>query len=252
MQRRGKRDSNVSRSASERRVTKRTVAYRPAVSIRLSRSLGFSQSPERAARAAPNGVKKGATILLVFRCLNLTVSSRKAFNGVQKGQVHSKKHKPSKKYFCWRSISGSPPAGLKSAAHNHLAVELVQVWPNPFDFWGWWILQSRFSLSLSLPLFLVLFADVLRQHYLSNWSFTMKRCWKTESSSPKACSEIGLRYRRRGTIGQAPSAWSAKSLVGMDRRNERRPYLAASDFWHVGQWAEVHSSSNNEHHPYAW
>ena len=40
MQRRGKRDSNVS-SASERRVTKRTVAYRPAVSIRLSQSLGF-------------------------------------------------------------------------------------------------------------------------------------------------------------------------------------------------------------------
>ena len=41
MQRRDKRDSNVSWSASERRVTKRTVAYRPAVSIRLSRSLGF-------------------------------------------------------------------------------------------------------------------------------------------------------------------------------------------------------------------
>ena len=41
MQRRDKRGSNVSWSASERRVTKRTVAYRPAVSIRLSRSLGF-------------------------------------------------------------------------------------------------------------------------------------------------------------------------------------------------------------------
>ena len=60
----------------------------------------FSQSAERAAGAAPNGVKKGATFLLVFRCLNLTASSRKAFNGVQKGQVHSKKHKLSKKYFC--------------------------------------------------------------------------------------------------------------------------------------------------------
>ena len=57
----------------------------------------FSQSAERAARAAPNGVKKGATFLLVFRCLNHTASSRKAFNGVQKGQGHSKKHKPSKK-----------------------------------------------------------------------------------------------------------------------------------------------------------
>ena len=41
MQRRDNRDSNASRSASQRRVTKRTVAYRPAVSIRLSRSLGF-------------------------------------------------------------------------------------------------------------------------------------------------------------------------------------------------------------------
>ena len=40
----------------------------------------FSQSAERAARAAPNGVKKRATFLLVFRCLNHTASSRKAFN----------------------------------------------------------------------------------------------------------------------------------------------------------------------------
>ena len=41
MQRRDKRDSNVSWNTCQRRVTKRTVAYRPAVSIRLSRSLGF-------------------------------------------------------------------------------------------------------------------------------------------------------------------------------------------------------------------
>ena len=75
----------------------------------------FSQSAERAARAAPNGVKKGATFLLLFRSLNHTDSSRKLFNGVQKGQVHSKKHKPSKKYFCGRSTQGSPPAGLKDS-----------------------------------------------------------------------------------------------------------------------------------------
>ena len=130
MQRRGKRDSNV--SASERRVTKRTVAYRPACLDPLESKLGFShmsiysQSAERAAWAAPNGVKKGATFLLVFRCLNLTVSSQKAFNGVQKGQVHSKKHKLSKKYFCWRSISGSPPAGLnKTQLRLH-----DQIWLN--------------------------------------------------------------------------------------------------------------------------
>ena len=73
----------------------------------------FSQSAEWAARAAPNGVKKGATFLLVFRWLNHTASSRKAFNGVQKGQVHSKKRKPSKKHFCGWSTPGSPPAGLK-------------------------------------------------------------------------------------------------------------------------------------------
>ena len=65
----------------------------------LQSNLGFShmsifnQSAERATRAAPNGVKKGATFLLVFRCLNHTASPRKALNGVQKGQVHSKKHK---------------------------------------------------------------------------------------------------------------------------------------------------------------
>ena len=72
----------------------------------------FNQSAERAARAAPNGVKKGATFLLLFRSLNHTDSSRKPFNGVQKGQVHSKKHKPSKKIFYGRSTQGSPTAGL--------------------------------------------------------------------------------------------------------------------------------------------
>ena len=41
----------------------------------FSRMSIFSQSAEQAARAAPNGVKKGATFLLVFRCLNHTASS---------------------------------------------------------------------------------------------------------------------------------------------------------------------------------
>ena len=41
MQRRDKWDSNVSWGASQRRVTKRTVAYQAAVSIRLSQSLDF-------------------------------------------------------------------------------------------------------------------------------------------------------------------------------------------------------------------
>ena len=71
----------------------------------------FSQSVERPARAAPNGVKKGATFLLDFRCLNHTASSRKAFNRVQKGQVHSKKHKLSKKIFLWTIDSGVTTCG---------------------------------------------------------------------------------------------------------------------------------------------
>ena len=41
MQRREKRDANVSWKTSQRRATNRTVAYRPAVSIRFGRSLGF-------------------------------------------------------------------------------------------------------------------------------------------------------------------------------------------------------------------
>ena len=122
MQRRGKRDSNVSRSASWEESDKAHRSVPTSCLDPLESKLGFShmsifsQSAEWAARAAPNGVKKGATFHLVFHCLNLTVSSRKAFNGVQKGQVHSKKHKLPKKYFCWRSISESPPAGLKLGA----------------------------------------------------------------------------------------------------------------------------------------
>ena len=35
----------------------------------------FSQSAERATRAAPNGVKKGTTFLLVFRCFKVARDS---------------------------------------------------------------------------------------------------------------------------------------------------------------------------------
>ena len=85
-----------------------------------------------------------------------------------------------------------------------------------------------------------------------SWSWTPSyeiKNGKQAAFKPKPCSEMGLRYRRGGIVGQAPSAWSAQSLVGMGRYNERRPNLAASDFGHVGQWAEIHSSGNNEHHP---
>ena len=53
-------------------------------------------------------------------------------NGIQKGQVHSKKQKPSKKHFCWRSTSGSPPTGLKVSSDtimvgSHLKFKLVKM-----------------------------------------------------------------------------------------------------------------------------
>ena len=84
----------------------------------LESKLGFSHmsiishSAERAVRAAPNGVKKGVTFLLVFRCLNHTASSRKALYGVQKGKVHSKKHKPSKNIFVDDRLRGHHPRAL--------------------------------------------------------------------------------------------------------------------------------------------
>ena len=133
------------------------------VNLRISRTveskLGFShlsifsQSAERAARAAPNGVKKGATFLLLFRSLNHTDSSRKPFNGVQKGQVHSKKHKPSKKYFCGRSTQGSPPAGLKQILL--VTTRVITAWPFVVSHW-------RGSLHFSLK------PDPPRDHQSNN------------------------------------------------------------------------------------
>ena len=90
----------------------------------LQSKLGFSHMSilasslsgrhERAARAAPNGVKKGATFVLVFRCFNHTASPPEAFNGVQKDQVQSKKHKPSKNIFVDDRLRGHHPWALRS------------------------------------------------------------------------------------------------------------------------------------------
>ena len=74
-----------------------------------------------AARAAPNGVKEGTTFRLVFRCLNHTFFSWKVFHGFQKGQVHSRKHKLSKKYF-WKMIKSRVTTRRpqrKTALQNH-------------------------------------------------------------------------------------------------------------------------------------
>ena len=113
--RRDKRDSNVSGSVSQRRVATRTVAYRPAVLIRLSRSLGFPTclflgSPLSGRTSGAQWRQERSNFFLVFRCL--TASSRKAFHRLQKGQVHSKKHKLSKKFFLDDRLRGHHPRGL--------------------------------------------------------------------------------------------------------------------------------------------
>ena len=87
----------------------------------------FSQSAEWPHERRPMASRKEQLSSSVFRCLNHTASSRKAFNGVQKGQGHSKKHKPSKKYIYGRSISGSPPAGLREnrLVHKQVTLHLI-------------------------------------------------------------------------------------------------------------------------------
>ena len=65
----------------------------------------FSKSAERAAQAAPNGVKKGATFLLVIRCLNHTASSRKLSMGFRRAKF-TQRNTNRQKNFCGRSIPG--------------------------------------------------------------------------------------------------------------------------------------------------
>ena len=59
----------------------------------------FSQSAERAARAAPNGVKKGATFLLVYRCLNHTASPQKLLMGFRRAKFTQRNTNRSKNIF---------------------------------------------------------------------------------------------------------------------------------------------------------
>ena len=111
--RRDKRDSNVSGSASQRRVTKRTVAYQPAVLIRLSRSLGFPTclflaSPLSGRTSGAQWRQERSNFFLGFRCL--TASSRKAFHGLQKGQVHLRNTNCKKNIF-WMIDSGVTTRG---------------------------------------------------------------------------------------------------------------------------------------------
>ena len=90
----------------------------------------FSQSAERAAWAAPNGIKKGATFFLVFRCLNHTASPPTALNGVQKGQVHSKKHKPSKNIFVHDRLRGHHPRASISVNNPRFDKAMEKIYPS--------------------------------------------------------------------------------------------------------------------------
>ena len=94
--------------------------------LRFSHMSFFETVRLAAARAAPNDVKKGATFLLVFRCLNHTASARKAFHGFQKRQLHSKKHKLSKNIFVDDRFRGHHPCALtgviRAISLNSLAI----------------------------------------------------------------------------------------------------------------------------------
>ena len=119
MQRRDKRDSNVSRSANQRRVTKRTVAYRPAVSIRLSRSLGFPTclflaSPERPHERRPMASRKEEFFSLLFVAWTTQPLHTKLFVGFRRAKFTQRNTNCQKNIFCGRSTPGSPPVGLKN------------------------------------------------------------------------------------------------------------------------------------------
>ena len=120
MQRRDKRDSNVSWSASQRRVTKRTVAYRPAVSIRftcLESKIGFPTCLFLASPLSgpyerrPMGSRKEQLSPLFFVAWTTQPLHQKLVMGFRRAKL-TQWHKPSERYFCWRSTSGSLPVGL--------------------------------------------------------------------------------------------------------------------------------------------
>ena len=125
MQGRDKRDSNVSWSAtSQRRVTKRTVAYRPAVSIPLSRSYGIPTCLYLASPLSdpyerrPMASRKEQLSSLFFVAWTTRPLHEKLSMGSE-GPSSLKETQIVKKYFCVRSTPGSPPAGLKETSWPH-------------------------------------------------------------------------------------------------------------------------------------
>ena len=72
----------------------------------------FCQSTERLHVRRPRASRKEQPFSLSFVSW-ITQFVHESFHGFQKGQVHSKKHKLSRKYFWRRSSPVSPPAAVK-------------------------------------------------------------------------------------------------------------------------------------------
>ena len=144
----------------------------------------FSQCAERAARAATNGVNKGATFLLVFRCLNHTASSRKAFNGVQKGKVHSKKHKPSKDTFVDDRFRGH---------HTHALRKGKDRWSQP----------AR-KIGPTAPMLKPMQVSVHREVFNLCWRMAKSFLISTDGETWKKKKE---RSRKRNTVAKGEGKW---------------------------------------------
>ena len=200
----------------QRRVSKRTVAYRPAVSIRLSRSLGFPtclflvsllSGPHERRPMASRKEQLSSSFFVAWttRTLHENLSM-----GVQKGQVHSKKHKPSKKYFCGRSTQGSPPAGLKLQIFRYsTCTAQVQTHVS----WLWPQLMQRSSCWSSLKMLeLWAFFDCLGNNLRTQIMLSFCKA-KEKWSQRSVCDHFAYTLCRRiKARGWWPGTWSSSKI----------------------------------------
>ena len=104
--------------SSQRRATKRTVAYRPAVSIRLSRSLGFShmsifsQSAERPHEWRPMASRKEQLFSLFFVARTTQPLHEKLFMGFRRANCTQRNTNCKNKIFLDNQLRGHHPRTL--------------------------------------------------------------------------------------------------------------------------------------------
>ena len=190
MQRRDKRDSNVSWSASQRRVTKRTEAYRPAVSIRLSRSLGFPtclflasplSGPHERHERRPMASRKEQLSSLFFVAWTTQPLHEKLLVGFRRAKFTQRKTNR-QKYFCGRSTPMSPLAvlkilAIKPSAGRNITVESYGVKKN----YKWCGISGAEKVCFSTPLNYIapslstLSLTVLSYYWL--YCTCIHRCW---------------------------------------------------------------------------